>query len=426
MNPWEERVQTSQAKTSAEQLKTLISSLDLGTYEPSIREQLQRVEVVADTVLDKLNNSDPRLVNTSALASVGSNLTNAATYLSTWINSGTDPDLTTYVQSELDAAVNQLAMLTPNQDVPEAREAITRLRRSIAGNITAADKLIAQLKERGSEADASISEKVEEAKNEFTTLQKDITDLDTELKAIRSSSASVSTEQTTAFTKAEADRSTKFTELLDTNQKRLTSTFEELEKKTADSVTVIRKKIYEDQKSIEGSKAEVEKLLGIVGEEALVGDYSKRAKTELKFAEGWAIATFLSIFLAIIVGAFFANDVSKLSQNGRVTWQYMIAKVILIVTFGALAAYAARQSTEHRNAQRDSEQMALQLSALPPYSNNVTDVDLRNKLLIDLAAKLFGKTQPVIKGARSKKDDNPLLATQLAEALLELLKQMKN
>lgn len=422
MDPWQERVRNSQALISAHKIIEIIDGSDLSVLSPELRAKLERAKTVSETIKEKLENSDSRLVSTTALTNLNNNMATAASYITSW-QAGNGEGYINNVESEMDAAVVQLAVLTPDQDVPEAREAITRLRRSVAANITAADNLIERLKERGSEADESIDQKVGESLTKFQALEADLAKLDEELSAIRTASTTAITEQTSAYTKAEADRSSKFTQQINLNQQKLTEEFEKIQSEAEKAVVNVKSSVEADRKSIEENKLEVERLLQIVGEEALIGDFSKRAKNEVKFAEGWAIATFVSILVAIVCAFDFAKNVADISQNSSVSWQYMVAKILVVASFGALAAYAARQSSEHRTSQRDSESMALQLSALPLYAKNISKNSSRDELLILVAEKLFGRYNPPQK-KKGSKDENPLVITQLTEALIEAVRQI--
>lgn len=82
------------------------------------------------------------------------------------------------------------------------------------------------------------------------------------------------------------------------------------------------------------------------------------------------------------------------------------------------AAYAARQSSEHRQAQRQAEQMALQLAALKPYLDDMRDEAKRDELLAVIAQKLFGQATPVKTTItrKEKRDDTDTMAL-LAQAM---------
>lgn len=418
MEQWNTRVKTSVAYLKAGELRQIISGLKVNEYSPIIQDYLDRAELVANSTIERLDNNDVRLINMNALANLGNNLTNAVTHLNDWINGQVETSLTSLMDAELDAAVVQLVSVAPTLDVPEAREAITSLRRSVASHRVAVDKLIDEVKAKGSVADASIDEKVVAANADFLKIEAQVTDLNTGLVTIRTASASVSTEQQTAFTKAEADRSTKFNELLTSQQKELGTALATLEEQTTASAEEILIKVSAEETKAGEARKRVEEIEGMIGEKALIGDYSKNAATERKTADYWRYGAVVSILAAIVIASRFAINVSS-----ETTWQFVVAKTLIVLSLGGLAGYAGRQSSEHRTAQRNAERMALQLKAIKPYLLDMDDKIERDKLLVSIADKLFGNSQqPITAG---KKGDNPVVTAQLLEALLEVIKHSK-
>lgn len=423
MNTWEERIQTSEALLKARELKELATTTQISDITNEQQDCMDRAEAVAEAAISRLNDCDPRLINPSALANLGSALTNSVSHFNSWVSTGSEAYLTQSLQSELDSALNFIVALAPSQTLPEAQAAVTSLRRSVGRHRAVVENVITELEQRGSAADVTIDEKLKEATDEFAKLQTKVTELDTDLTSIKSSSAQVTTEQQTAFTKAEADRSATFNKLVTDKQKELETSLETLGTTAEQSVQTIRQNVEKDKKQAETAKTRVEEILGIVSEEALIGDYAQNAKDEQKAANQWRLITAGSIVGAIVAAIVFATTV-----NDTTNWQHVVSKIVIVLTFGGLAGYAGKQSSEHRTAQRDAERMALQLKALKPYLNDIDNSGERDKLLIAIADRLFGQEpSPILNvGKVGKKNDNPVLTMQLLEALIDILKRDKN
>jgi hypothetical protein len=420
MESWQEEIIGSVAYTKAGELKKLASNLDLKNITNAEQDYADRIVMVVDEVLSKLDNSDARLINKTALAGIGNALTNALGYFQSWLDGGGMPPLQTSAQAEIDNALQFLPTLAPTQDVPEAKKAVTSLRLSVVQHRRVVNKLIEELETRGGIADKAIDEKVADALTRFEKLQIDVNELGTNLSIVKDSAAQVSTAQQTAFTKAEADRSSEFTKLLSIKQTQLDDSLVKLEEHTQKSVSDIREKVEADESAISEAKKRAEKILGIIGNEALTGEYSKNAQQEHTAANTWRLIATWSIIGAITAAVIFAFTVSD-----KTSWQHVLSKTIIVLSFGGLAGYAARQSSEHRLAQRNAEKMALQLAAIKPYLSDVTDNAKRDDLLVRIADRLFGQTEPVNILSKTKIADSPILTTQLIEALLELIKREK-
>ncbi|HSW98388.1 MAG TPA: hypothetical protein VLF71_00975 [Candidatus Saccharimonadales bacterium] len=419
MDNWTQRVNDSLARNKAIELRDTIAKLDLTQYKVSTQDYLNRASLVAETTLNRLDTLDARLINVNALNNLGSSLESAVANYNAWTDGPSFTYISSNLQNDLDNASIYLAQLGPSIDLKEARESISTLRRVVAGHRTAVNRLIGELEEKGTLADTSIDEKVAEANKEFEKINQAVDDLQSDLLQVKNASTTVTTEQQTAFTKAEADRSAKFSEILSKNQEIMKNKIDEIGRSTEASVQEIKTKAEDDKRAIEQAKSEVERLLSIVGEEALIGDYSINAKDEKKPADIWSYVAASSILLAIIVGIAFAHGVSS-----STSWQYVVAKVGVILAFGGLAGYAAKQSSEHRSAQREASRMALQLNAVKPYLMGMKNDGQRDDLMVKIADKLFGHKHPDIKGEAKSEDYNALIPP-LLEALTTYIKHSK-
>lgn len=420
MNPWSDQIKNSVAYTQAKELLRILSEVDTKKIDNLELDYINRAEVVTETVLQKLDNSDPRLVNKGALSKIGEHLSSAVSYTNNWVGGAEQSVLTSNLDGSIDNVVSFLARLTLNQDLPEAREAISSLRRTVARHRTVVEGLIKDLENKASNADSTIEEKLKTALAEFEKLGQQAINLDSKLGEIKNSAAQVSTEQQTAFTKAEADRSAAFTKLLSDKQKELEDSINEHKDIVANEITAIKDNVKADEEAAEKARIRVEEILGIVGEEALTGDYSNNARAERATANRWRLIAAGSITAAIIIAIFFTRSV-----DGNTPWQLVVAKVAIISSFGGLAAYAARQSSEHRKAQRNAESMALQLKALKPYLGDIEESQLRDRLLGDIADRLFGH-RSLHTSKDSGNDDTTITAQQIIEALVSIIKRDKS
>lgn len=418
MNPWLEKVNASPALEKATQLKKVLVNLNLKNYNNEDRAFLERIEAVMDIIISKINDSDPRLINTAALTSIGNSMANVISYWNSWMDGKDQVYLHTHIQNELDTIVTQLVIISPTMDVPEARESISSLRRSVGQHRAVVDAFVNQVKEKGSLADITIDEKVAAASESLNEMEGIATSLGSELAKIKESSAQVAIEQQKAFTKAETERSAAFSTLLSDKQKELDNSVSELKNTTREEIAAIKEDVSSDQEAVVESKRRVEEILGIVSEEALIGDYSNNAKEERGAANFWRWVAAGSLALAICVAVWFSFTI-----DSTTAWQRVVAKIAIVLSFGGLAGYAAKQSGEHRHAQRDAEQMALQLKAIKPYLGDIGDQAKQDELLAKIADRLFGQDKV---GKIDRKDTDPALLSQLIEALSEILKRTNN
>lgn len=419
MEPWETQLKSSPAYLKAKEIISQVDSVDIKQYSVEDQNYLERAKLVCEQALSIMDECDPRLINKTALNSLSSSLANVASYLDTWLQNQSQEYIAIHVQNELDSSLNHIPMLTPSVDVPGARSAIASLRRSVARNRQLVDETINEIKQKGSLADNTIDAKVAEVEEKFANINQDVTKLEADLDIVRDTSAKLASEQQTAFNKSETDRNTAFSKLLSEKQKELDEALKVLSEQAQSSVTSLKDGVEADVKAAETAKTRIEEILGIVSEEALVGDYSKNASGEKNTANIWRRVASGSLLGAIGIAVWLAASVGDSTK-----WQHIVGKIAIIISLSGFATYAAKQSSEHRTAQRDAEQMALQLKALKPYLTDLDNPDKRDQLLADIADRLFGQRGSLVSSGKEGAD-NPILLAQLAEALLEVVKRSK-
>lgn len=397
----------------------------LATYDNSAlsvedRSYLNRIQAVNEQLRIIVNNVDPAVVNLGAATSLVTSLTNVISYLDNWSASGNVTYLHSHIFNETNTIIQLAGSLSPAINLAEARAAITNLRRSAGQQKRIVEEITREIQEKGSFADTTIDEKVAEAQETLRTVNSSIEAVTETLQETQSSINKLATDQTAAFNTAETERSKEFTKLVSAKQEQLDITISELERKANEKAETIKKAAEKDAKATEDAKVRAEKLLGIVSQDALISDYSKNAKYERKSSLIWQIIAASSILIAIIVAGNLAQEASD-----EMVWQKLLARLVVVVAFGGLATYAAKQATEHRQAQRQSEHMSLQLSAVRPYLEDVQDTAQRDALLIKLANKFFSekKSEQKPKNMTKDKGEEFISANDLMNFIATLIKK---
>lgn len=432
MSLWDQKLKDSGLLATIESITAQLDAYNETELSIDDRGYLDKVRAVNEMLQAIAENADPRLINYSALQTTIQHLNNIITYLNDWGGGASPTYLSDYTIGQVDSILQQVPLIVAAMNVPEARAAITSLRRSAARQKIIVDGIISEIKDKGSLADTAIDKRVASAKKaidaDVATIEKKLEDITTEgeeiaeqLETVKSAANKLSTEQTTAFNSAQTERSKKFTDLMALKQSELDTTLDMLAKKTDEKSSAINAAAEKNAKATEDAKNRAEKLLGIVSQDALISDYSKNAKREWISSIVWQITAAVAIIAAIIVAGLLADE-----ADSAMAWQKLVAKLTIVVASGGLATYAAKQATEHRQAQRKSEHMSLQLSAVRPYLEDVTDKVQRDALLIKLADKFFSERkieqQPKKKNAENKGDEL-ISANDLLNFIATLIKR---
>jgi hypothetical protein len=419
MGVWEQRVAESGAGEKAQSLRELV---DLGGAS-SAEEQdyLDRVGRLADLAGWTIENVDPALIGLASLNQLSAALGETASLLERW-RAGEGPELlTVQVVNSCDALSAALATVPVPSSTPEASVEIGSLRRSVGQHRGQVEREVEGVLAGLSDAKAAFDSNIANARQAVEKLSEDIAETSAEVTAVVATSRDLANQQQNAFATAQTDRQEAFAKLLAEARAENSAALETLEANVEAETKSAHTALADDLKAATAARARVEEILDIVAETALIGSYSKIAGEEKSAADLWRWITVVAVVGTVLVGGWL---VISASDNGT-DWDLFLAKLAIAVPIAGVAAYAARQSSEHRHTQRESQHVALQLAALKPYLNDLEKPDERDQLLAEVGRRLFGHPRRDGKHDDSLLDlaaDNPSLLAQLAPFLQQLQK----
>ena len=427
MSKWEDRIQNSATYTAAKKLLARFNEIDSDSMSLEAIDAINRAKLVIELLVDRLDNTDNRLLSVSSIDNIGSYLSNVSSYFDNWQNTRDDTYLgISYMNGYIDSILSYIPSLTPAMDIKETRKAIAGLNRSVGQYKRTAAKEIDNISAKGTTAEKTIDEKVTEAKNEFEALGVKIDELNKDLKDIKDSSNSISTEQQLSFTKSENIRNEAVNKFIEDQKRTIEETFSK-KSDEADRITDdIDKKLNATEAKAEDSLARIDELLNIAGDKTLIHDYSSSAKEDKIAAYVWSVIT--TILLLIMLG-FSCWVVYEIIHTKDTSWQFLVARAFVMLFAGGIAGYTATQSSEHRKAQRANQRTAHQLKALKPYLLSIEgDVKLRNEIIKTVAYRIFNNEEnnqvKKSKGLFKSKEEAPIMSSQLIELLLDLAKKI--
>ena len=426
MSKWEDRIQNSATYTAAKKLLARFNEIDSDSMSLEAIDAINRAKLVIELLVDRLDNTDSRLLSISNLDNISSHLSNASSCFDNWQNTRDDMYLgISYMNGYIDNILSYIPSLTPTMDIKETRKAIAGLNRSVGQYKRVTTKEINNISVKGTAAEKTIDEKVTEAKNEFEALGVKIDELNKDLKDIKDSSNSISTEQQLSFTKSENIRNEAVNKFIEDQKRTIEETFSK-KSDEADRITDdIDKKLNATEAKAEDSLARIDELLNMAGDKTLIHDYSSSAKEDKIAAYVWSVIT--TILLLIMLG-FSCWVVYEIIHTKDASWQFLIARAFVMLFAGGIAGYTATQSSEHRKAQRANQRTAHQLKALKPYLLSIEDdVKLRNEIIKTVAYRIFNNEEnnqvKKSKGLFKSKEEAPIMSSQLIELLLTLAKK---
>ena len=427
MSKWEDRIQNSATYTAAKKLLAKFNEIDSDSVSLEAIDDINRAKLVIELLVDRLDNTDNRLLSVSSIDNIVSYLSSVSSCFDNWQNTRNDVYLgISYMNEYIDGILSYIPSLTPTMDIKETRKAIAGLNRSVGQYKRTAAKEIDSISAKGTTAEKTIDEKVTEAKNEFKTLGVKIDELNKDLKDIKDSSNKISAEQQLSFTKSENIRNEAVNKFIEDQKRTIEETFSK-KSNEADRITDdIDKKLNATEAKAEDSLARIDELLNMAGDKTLIHDYSSSAKEDKIAAYVWSVVT--TILLLVMLG-FSCWVVYEIIHTKDASWQFLVARAFVMLFAGGIAGYTATQSSEHRKAQRANQRTAHQLKALKPYLLGIEDdVKLRNEIIKTVAYRIFNNEEnnQVKKTKRlfKSKEEAPIMSSQLIELLLDLAKKI--
>ena len=132
MSKWEDRIQNSATYAAAKKLLTRFDEVDLGNASLEAIDDINRAKLVIELLVDRLNNTDNRLLSVSSIDNIGSYLSSVSSCFDNWQNTRDDMYLgISYMNGYIDGILSYITSLTPAMDIKETRKAIAGLNRSV-------------------------------------------------------------------------------------------------------------------------------------------------------------------------------------------------------------------------------------------------------------------------------------------------------
>jgi hypothetical protein len=148
-----------------------------------------------------------------------------------------------------------------------------------------------------------------------------------------------------------------------------------------------------------GQAAEVASAAaGITSDARLSLHYETMAKEEGSKAGTFRAWTIVTVIAATAVAGLFLGDQTLLGPGtSDPDYAGLVQRLAFLAGIATLAGYFARQAHQHRSMANWSSSLVVQLKTFDAYLAGISDVDIRDGLRKDFAARVFGD-HPAMKG----------------------------
>jgi len=276
---------------------------------------------------------------------------------------------------------------------------------------------------------ANLQQALKKAEEDLTAKQTQLANIETKLAAKEVEIQNVLTRYNTEFealkTTANTDIDTekkKFNEGIDTDRKLYKEQFE------ADKEA--NKKVFEEQKSafekqstdtikdLNAKLAEANKIVNIVGNVGVTGNYQKIAnehKTSANNFRGIALA------FMIVMSALLIYSIIELGSSDFNLYKSLV-RILAAAVLTYPAVYASRESTRHRLLETQNRKLELELASIGPFIELLPE-DKKQKIKETLVDKYFGKSSSI--DLEKKEDGDDVSVSGLEKILKTILPYIK-
>ena len=136
---------------------------------------------------------------------------------------------------------------------------------------------------------------------------------------------------------------------------------------------------------IEKSKEKAERLISVIANTEMVGDYHRVANEERKAGRFWDGVSLLSLAGMVGFAIYSFHGTSVEFSVGM-----FLARLGVALTFGALSGYAARQSDKHHQVERRNRRVEHELALLDSFLAELPDSE-RDKVIASVTDRLIAR-----------------------------------
>jgi len=375
---------------------------------------LERLRAVLAFVGKRLAAAEPATTYPGPLDGIAGALQNATNEVQAFVGNGGIGHIVN-ANAQGDTALAHLAQVpipTTPKELAGLKDAVVTYRSTLEEQLR---KAVATTTGTSGELEA-VRAKVAELGTEITSERQRLSELGSGFQAQFSTAQETRNKE---YTEAQGTRQEKFGTLMADGAERLTQQNAEFtqQKDTAvkqyvEDTAALKKEYSEAAKAvldeIEGDRAEVAKLLGVIGDLGVTSGYVKTAnyaRRALWLWQGIAVAAMVGVIVA-------AYKLFIPQVLGQFSWEAFAGRVILTLTVGVLAAYAAHQADKYHEMERQNRQRALDLAAIGPFLAPLPQ-DKQNDFRLDIGGKTFGRNGS---GERRSTDKSPATVLDLAKS----------
>ncbi|HEV8712859.1 MAG TPA: hypothetical protein VGX03_08540 [Candidatus Binatia bacterium] len=411
MSDWSERFENSPIWKALSDLGPALDNAEnRDAIEPQSIEAIARLRAALTFVGKRLAATDPFLIQPGPVENAAGQIQNAVSEVQQFTANGSHGHLTN-ANSQMDSALAYIAQLNVPlgpSELQGLKDAADQYRNSLEANAKRAAAAVATVTNDSQE----LGTKLKELSGEMAAERQRLSSLTADFQSQFSTAQEA---RNSDYTAAQASRQEKFAELVATATEALTkqdAAFtrdrEKMAQEHASALKALREghetKAQEILGQIQDYRADVEKLVGVIGNLGVTSGYlqtANEAKITVRVWQGITVASMIAL-----IGVAYRVFVPEV--RGPFSWEGFAGRIFFTLSVGVLAAYAATQADKYQSLERRNRALALELEALGPYLAPLPE-DKQQEFRLTVGDRTFGREQ----GGSEHPDKSPATVIDL-------------
>ncbi len=193
----------------------------------------------------------------------------------------------------------------------------------------------------------------------------------------------------------------------------------ELNKKTLEELKVqLEKQASDTINSLNSKLAEANKIVNIVGNVGVTGNYQNIANENKKSADNYRR---IALGFMVIMSGLLIWSIIEISKNGEFNLYKSLVRILAAAVLTYPAVYASRESTKHRKLETQNRNLELELASIGPFIELLPE-DKKQKIKEDLVNKYFGN-HSFVDETKDEEDVSVNSLEKIFKAILPLMKK---
>lgn len=394
-----EKLEQLNAKINDKDFRELIGVDDLNFYETALK-----------YIADRLNLTLPSIVQESELNTISTELENALSQINSFVGNNNQGHITNsknHIHSAL-TRIRNLPLPFSKNDFNFSKN-IANFEKIIQEKYSTVEEENEQLKSDFE----SVKSELEQTKEELERLEKALEQKETELNNLNDSfKTDFDNIKSSATQNFEQDRET-FRDEFDEEKNRLSQEVESLKESIDNGTDDLVKKLEEKLE-------EAKKIVGVVSDKAVTGNYQNVANDNKTKAN---IFRWIAILLMLALSGLLIYTIWDISGD-TFDWTKSLVRILAAAALSYPATYAARESSKHRKLENLNRKAELELAAINPFIELLPE-QKKQEIKEKLVEKYFGNNQNIISDLDEKGDENISIGTieRIVKTLLPFIKK---